>query len=169
MADISLDNKIILQWIPSHCNQEGNDIADCLAKEGSLLPQEDKTSSLSEMKTIIKSKLQLIWKEKHPKFNPSDPYYELSRQEQVIIFRLRTNHNRLKYHLYHKFRIGESDQCPCGTASQTSLHILQSCPLLETQRNRFWPNPVSETRKLYGSLEDLQRTATFISDAGIVI
>ena len=108
-------------------------------------------------------------KESHPAFNPKDPYYQLSRQEQVLIFRLRTKHNRLRHHLFHKFRIGQTDQCPCGTGSQTTEHILQTCPLLDTRRRKVWPEPVPETQKLYGALWDLQRTAYFISDAGVAI
>ena len=169
LANVSSEHKTILQWIPSHCCQFGNETADRLAKEGSILPQEDRTTSFNEVKTIIKTQLRAKWHEHHPNYNPADPYYKLSRQEQVIIIRLRTNHNRLKHHLYHKFKIGETDQCPCGTASQTAKHILQFCPILSTKRKMMWPDPVPETRKLYGALEDLQRTAAFITDAGVVI
>ena len=95
--------------------------------------------------------------------------YILELFEQVLIFRLRTKHNRLRHHLFHKFRIGETDQCPCGTGSQTTEHILQTCPLLDTRRRKVWPEPVPETQKLYGALWDLQRTAYYISDAGVAI
>ena len=37
---------------------------------------------------------------KHPRYNKADPYYLLTRREQVTVFRLRTGHNRLNYHLY---------------------------------------------------------------------
>ena len=101
----------------------------------------------------------------------SDTYHQLTRGEQVIIFRLRTNHNRLKHHLFHKFRIGETDQCTCSTDSQTGNHILQSCPLLEELRKKHWPGPTSTSvnQKLYGSLEDLRRTAAFVCETGLTI
>ena len=76
-------------------------MADQLAKEGSKLPQEYNFISFNEAKTIIKSNTEDLWKESHPAFNPKDPYYQLSRQEQVLIFRLRTKHNRLRHHLFH--------------------------------------------------------------------
>ena len=69
-----------------------------------------------------------MWKESRPAFNPKDPYYQLSRQEQVLISRLRTKHTRLRHHLFHKFRIGKTYQCPFRTGSQTTEHILQTSP-----------------------------------------
>ena len=37
----SYDIKLTLQWIPGHCNLQGNDIADKLAKEGARKKQPD--------------------------------------------------------------------------------------------------------------------------------
>ena len=171
LSELTAGHSVTLQWIPSHCDLSGNEIADHLAKEGSNLTQDDndRTTTYNESKTIIKSMTKSAWKQRHSAHNPKDPYYRLSRQEQVVIFRLRTKHNRLRHHLFHKFRIGQSDQCPCGTGSQTTEHILQMCPLLDTRRREVWPNPVPETVKLYGALRDLQRTAYYISNAGVAI
>ena len=135
------------------------------------MTQNNKTTNYSEEKTLIKANQQRIWKAKHPQFNKSDAYHQLTRGEQVIIFRLRTNHNRLKHHLFHKFKIGETDQCTCSTDSQTGNHILQICPLLEELRKKHWPGPTSTSvnQKLYGSLEDLRRTAAFVCETGLTI
>ena len=104
------------------------------------------------------SNQQRLWKANHPQYDISDPYHKLTRAEQVIISRLRTNHNRLKHHLLHKFRIGETDKCPCSTSSQTRNHILQECPRLEDLRKKHWlgPTPTSVNQKLYGILQDLR-------------
>ena len=171
IVKLSETNKLILQWIPSHCDLYGNEEADNLAKLGSKMTQNNKTTNYSEEKILIKANQQRIWKAKHPQFNKSDAYHQLTRGEQVIIFRLRTNHNRLKHHLFHKFRIGETDQCTCSTDSQTGNHILQSCPLLEELRKKHWPGPTSTSvnQKLYGSLEDLRRTAAFVCETGLTI
>ena len=53
-----------------------------------------------------------------------DPYYLLTRREQVTVFRLRIDHNRLNHHLFSKLRIGHTDQYPCSTGSQTTEHSL---------------------------------------------
>ena len=169
LASLNRSHAVVLQWIPSHCNLLGNETADCLAKEGAQQEQVDRSTNFSEAKTIIKAKLQNKWVQQHPHYNRTDPYYLLMRWEQVLVFRLRTGHNRLNHHLFSKLRIGHTEQCPCETGSQTTEHLLQSCPLYDALRNRTWPDPTPVARKLYGGLEDLQRTAYFIAETGLSI
>ena len=90
------------------------------------------------------------------------PNYHLyvNQMQQVTVFRLRTGHNRLNYHLYSKLRIGHTEQCPCGNGSQTTEHLLWSCPLYELLRKGIWPDHTPVDRKLYSSLVDLQCSAT---------
>ena len=70
---------------------------------------------------------------------------------------------------YETFKVGDTDQCPCGEEAQTAEHILQSCELYKELRVRTWPQPTLEAQKLYGCLTDLQRTAAFISETGLTI
>ena len=147
----------------------GNETADFLAKEGSTQEQTNRSTTYPEAKTIIKAKQQTKWKHQHPRHNRADAYYLLTRREQVAIFRLRTGHNRLKHHLFTKFHIGESEQCPCKTGSQTTEHLLQSCPLYRAQRDRTWPEPTPVAQKLFGDLGDLRRTAAFIEETEMSI
>ena len=122
------------------------------------------------MKTIMKAKQRSKWRHKHQRYNKADPYYLLTRREQVTVFRLRTGHNSLNYHLYSKLRIGHTEQCPCGTGSQTTEHLLQSFPTYESLRKGIWPDHTPVARKLYGSLTDFDvlppssRTLEFPSD-----
>ena len=167
LTDLSKRCNTTLQWIPAHCGLRGNELADTLAKQGAHLEQNDSTTTYSEEKTIIKSCLKRKWKLEHPKYNKADAYNQLERHEQVVIFRLRTNHNKLKQHLYRTFKVGDTDQCPCGEEVQTAKHILQRCELYKELRVRTWPQPTLEAQKLYGCLTDLQRTAAFISETGL--
>ena len=169
LASLCRRHEVTLQWIPSHCNLPGNEAADSLAKEGTTKEQVDRSTSYPEVKTILKAKQHSKWRHKHPRYNKADPYYLLTRREQVTVFRLRTGHNRLNYHLYSKLRIGHTEQCPCGTGSQTTEHLLQFCPTYEPLRKGIWPDHTPLARKLYGSLRDLQCTATFIGETGISI
>ena len=157
-----------LTWTKD-CNLSGNEAADSLAKEGTTKEQVDRSTSYPEVKTILKAKQHSKWRHKHPRYNKADPYYLLTRREQVTVFRLRTGHNRLNYHLYSKLRIGHTEQCPCGTGSQTTEHLLQFCPTYEPLRKGIWPDHTPLARKLYGSLRDLRCTATFIGETGISI
>ena len=158
-----------MQWIPAHCGIPGNEIADSLAKNGSEQHQEEKPTNYKEAKTLIKAIQHQRWSEKHPDYKSNDPYHKLDRADQVIIFRLRTGHNRLNYHLYQKFKIGQTDQCPCGTGSMTADHLLQSCPLHDDLRKRTWSGMVPTTVKLFGDLKDLQQTAAFIKRTQVPI
>ena len=131
--------------------------------------QVDKSTSYPEVKTILKAKQHSKWSHEHPRHNKADPYYLLTRREQVAVFRFKTGHNRLNYHLYSKLRIGYTAQCPCGSGSQTTEHLLQSCPIYEPLRKGIWPDDSPVACKLYGSLEDLWCTATFIEETVVSI
>ena len=47
-------------------------------------------------------------------------------RDQNIIYRLETNYNGQKHHMFEIFRIGGTNQCFCGNANQTITIIPQS-------------------------------------------
>jgi hypothetical protein len=51
----------------------------------------------------------------------------------------------------------------------TTDHILQSCPMHAAARARVWTTPTMLETKLYGTLEDLRGTATYIRDTELDI
>ena len=69
------------------------------------------------------------WKQQHPNYNQSDSLHKLNRTEQVLLFRLRTGHNRLNAHRYDKFKAGESEMCPRNADIMRAEHLLQQCQL----------------------------------------
>ena len=152
--------RLVLQWIPSHCDVAGNEEADKLAKLGAEKEQEENSVSYTEMKTVIKSLFRVS--------QPRDSYSQLSRQEQVIIFRLRTGHNRLNKHL-HRLKIVRSPGCKCGDDDQTAEHILQDCRDLQALRINTWPAAASLQDKLYGPVDMLRKTTQFIVGSGVQV
>ena len=132
-----------------------------MAKIGAKDEQPDNPVCLRESKTIIKALFK-------PPTIP-DGYHGLTRQDQVIIFRLRTGHNRLNQHLYRKMKVVPSPMCPCGEAEQDTSHILQDCKVFRQLREEVWPSPIPIEEKLYGPVEALQTTATFLKRSGLLV
>ena len=160
---------MVLQWVPAHCGIRENEKADKLAKDGAQKEQKQNLITLSEVNSIIKSHSRNTWMLRHPGYNPSDDYHKLGRREQVIIFRLRTGHNRLAHHMHRTFRIGETGDCPCGQGQMNAAHILQSCPSFADIRVKYWPQQTTAEEKLFGTLDGLRRTAAFIQETGLDI
>ena len=165
---LSSRTNLVLQWIPSHCGVHGNEEADRLSKEGSRLDQKEHPVTYAEAKTLLKHFFHNTWKKRLGATSQTDEIDRLSRKQQVIIFRLRTGHCRLQAHLY-RIRISHTEECPCGTSTQTQEHILQSCPQHDTLRQATWTEEVDLSEKLWGAATSLRRTADFITQTGIDI
>jgi hypothetical protein len=58
-------------------------------------------------------------------------------------------------HVWRKFRIGESDICPCDTEPMTVEHILGRCPRLATVRMEIWPEGTCLLDQLCGDKQQL--------------
>ena len=57
-------------------------------------------------------------------YNPIDKIFNLDRQDQMIMFCLRTGHTRLKHYLFHMYRVKQYYSCRCGHP-HTPEHALQ--------------------------------------------
>ena len=163
LMQLSKRHRLVLQWVPSHCGIPGNERADILAKEGAKLEQPCSRLTFKERKALIKSH------RKKTQNTGQDNFQFLSREEQVTLFRLRTGHNRLRHHMFTKFKIGSSPMCECRKAHQTTEHVLQYCDLLSTKRETYWPDPTDMTVKLYGPLTELQKTIKFIKETELQV
>ena len=152
LASFCRGHAATLQWIHLHCSVPGNEAADSLAKEGTTKEQVDRSTSYPEVKTILKAKQHSKWRHKHPRYNKADPYYLVTRQDQVTAFRLRTGHNHLNFHLYSKLPIGHTEQCPSRAGSQTTVHLLRSCPIYGPIRKGIWPEHTPVAHKQKGNL-----------------
>ena len=86
--------------------------------------------------------------------------------KQVVVLRLRTGHNRLNALTFKEMKLAPSPVGNCSLEDRTAEHILQRCPLLQTARQNVWSTAVQLDTKLYGSKEELEKTATFILQTG---
>ena len=147
----------------------------------------DRSTTYPEVKTILKDKQHSKWRHKHPRYHKADPYYLLTRREQVTVFRLRTQPPQLSpiFQTPHwpyravPLRYWQSDnrtstavlphlratqkgnlarphrqqniycspapstghsERESGQTTQTTEHLLQSCPIYEPLRKGIWPD-----------------------------
>ena len=159
--------EVTLQWIPGHCDIEGNEKADTLAKSGAESMQFENLVTHEEKKTAIRASVRNQWHERHPKFKREDPIHKLERANQVQIFRLRTGHNLLRDHMFRTFKIGNTATCECGQEPENAEHVLQRCLRYDEQRTAVWPGGAPLREKLYGDLEELGRTVVFLRQIGL--
>ena len=167
-------HEITLQWIPSHCNINGNEAADKLAKEGAMMHQPDKPVPQRTCKQIIKSNIQIEWVNGWaldktgrkifpfmPKPLKNDPLNKLERKEQSVIFRLRTQHAPLNYHL-NRINPMHEPLCPlCDHAYETTDHFLFECPNLKDIRQELLPSMPDIDNTLYGDVCQLIKTSKY--------
>ena len=161
LSKVAAGRHTVLQWVPSHCGIPGNEKADRLAKQGSECEQIEKEMTYFEKKRAI----QTARKEQPP---PKDEYHTLDRKEQIIIFCLRTGHNRLNKHL-HRLHLAVSPMCACGQDEQTVEHVLQVCPLYDHKRRTFWPSGLALHSKIYETRMELLTTIEFITSTRLTL
>ena len=166
--------EITIQWIPSHCNIDGNEAADKLAKEGSSMEQPENPVPQSTCKQMIKSNIQTEWMSDWaldktgrklfpymPKPNKKDNLNQLNRKQQTIIFRLRTQHVPLNAHL-NRINPMHEPLCPlCDHAYETVEHFLFDCQKLYDLRENFLPPKPDLENTLYGSVDQLGKTSEY--------
>ena len=140
-----------MQWIHSHCQIYGNEVANTLAKSGGRMEQVEQPASYLESKTLVKAAWRKPWEaEDPPYFHNIYNTHRLPGKQQRAIFRLRTGHVAFKAHL---FKVGKANSLVCsrGFAKQKVERILQDCPNLEATRRNTWPIPNSLQEKLRGA------------------
>ena len=100
LSRLATRHTISLQWIPSHCQIEGNEKADRLSKGRSCRNNLSPTL-YPEAKGLIKNSFRQSWKKKHNILSEDTSLQGLDRWQQTIAFRLRTGHCQLLLHMYH--------------------------------------------------------------------
>ena len=94
---LSNNCRVALKWIPAHCKVPGNEQADATRKASAQTEQPGANVSYQEKVTITKA-LMIPSQEK-------GAYHILSRPEQVIMVRLRTERNQWWAHMHNNLKM----------------------------------------------------------------
>ncbi|KAJ4442190.1 hypothetical protein ANN_12056 [Periplaneta americana] len=144
---ISLNKRIVFQWIPSHCGILGNENADSLAKGSTATYRPVTKSTYYSVKRFIKStyldfnKQNLITQSQGKKWNSlhQNPQLipDLRRKSSVAAFRLATGHDCFAKHL-HRIGIYQSPNCPlCNSNQEMDSEHLKICASVAGHDNIF--------------------------------
>ena len=147
--------EITFLWIPSHSGIHGNEIADQLAKlattsnlsnsifANTATKQANLQISTSEIKTVIKNHVYVLWDKFYNQSNTGLFYksffpsvFSISTSSSPILFRLRTGHCKLNSHL-HKIGLHSSGLCSSCFVPEDIEHVLLHCPRYSIPRNLF--------------------------------
>ena len=94
--------------------------------------------------------------------NPKDSINSLSRQDQSIIFQLRTGHIPLNFHL-NRFNPQRLPLCRnCDYAYETTVHVLFECQATKSIREELLPTESSIENVLYGDTQQLIKTSRLV-------
>ena len=136
-------------WIPSHCDVDGNEKADDLAKAGSESNQANVPISLKIRKAKIKG---VKWTPSHPRAvniykERRTPKREVeskwSRKVRTIYARIRTGHaNELQEYRTRVLEKDESPNCAECNLPEDTEHVLCHCVITEESRVRNWNGKV---------------------------
>ena len=142
---INLDINLYIDWCPSHCDINGNELADTKAKEaansGHALLIKPYTQ---EIYSVIKAKIRAKWEKQwggyrgfrhllDPGLSTKRVQYSDVRRLDVAYSRLRLGTNGLKENnLFHN---GADPMCPlCTDELESTQHFLLECPYHEFAR-----------------------------------
>ena len=141
----ALKNKTTIQWVPSHSNIPGNELADKAAKAAAKLERPDDLSlpiSYNTAKSIIKR----LVSDPNPSHARTAQVYEhysskkearkiTSRAAAALLAQLRSGHCLKLAHYRHRINNTESETCPkCGDEPKTVEHWIATCPALWQER-----------------------------------
>ena len=124
----------------------GNEMADRLAKAAASDSKAKITFNRLPMSTFIKKikdETQQKWQQEWDdctKARITKEFFPKVQDRQKLKISINptftamlTGHGKTRAYL-HGFKILEHATCPCGNESQTVEHIIEKCPILNTQR-----------------------------------
>jgi hypothetical protein len=146
-----------LFWVLGHSGIRGNEVADELAREGSVHHFVGQEPALGVSRQSIKKKIQCWLDKQHmalwqglagtqrqarelisgPCIAAKTRLLSFNRTQSKVVIGLLTGHNTFRRHL-HIMGLSDSPLCrKCGAEEETSAHVLCECEALATLRHTY--------------------------------
>ena len=146
---LSRNKSINFMWIPGHCGIPGNELADQLAKFSTTRPPEYIPIYFRDYFPLLFCKLRGVWQAQWDQTNTKlhqilpflrpFPLLRLTRQQEVILNRLRAGHSRLTHKYLMDPSLGNNaEPCPfCNDAALSVKHLFTECAELRPQQTLY--------------------------------
>ena len=127
--------RLIWQWIPSHCDVPGNELADEAAKDAAKMRGTGRQISLASSRSLVKKCIpvpppqHVRSKLVYSKMTSKSDAGVNTRHDQVLLARIRSGWDLRFAATRHRFNNEEDPSCPrCGAESEDMEHWLLRCP-----------------------------------------
>jgi hypothetical protein len=157
LNDISTLHTVGLYWVPGHAGVRGNEIADMLARSGSVQRFVGPEPFLGVSSQNIRGKIKCWMEKQHlalwrgpcstqrqawelisgPNLATGARLLSFNRTQSMVVIGQLTGHNTLRRHLYI-MGLSNNPICrKCGTEEETSGHSLRECEALASLRYTY--------------------------------
>lgn len=179
--------RVTIQWIPSHVNIKGNELADQLANQKTEETQDNfETLTLGDAVLLAKDEIWDSWREQYKQIsqNKGKAHYEfakepckqpwfknlqLNTEEIVTLTRIRANHCMTKDRKY-SWGWEQDDKCDTCQETENLEHILYQCKKYTNERAKH--NVLSNKKSLKDifqktQIDELKSITTFLKEIKI--
>ena len=161
----SLSGHVNIQWIPSHIDIPGNELADTAAKEATQLPaRDDLRVPFGVAKAVVKREIKDLpptpptVSATYSNYRPARDRKVTSRKDSALLAQLRSGHCLRLGHYANRIDPGKSAKClHCDEEDETVQHWL-ACPATRRTRSRIFDSPEVDLGVL---TRDIRRTLAY--------
>jgi len=141
--------EVTLCWVKAHAGILGNELTDTLAKKAATnesLTEDYKRIPKSVVKRELEEESVRKWQRnwtQNTKGSVTKEYFPNVEERLKMKLNLTQNytaivtgHGKIRAYL-HRFKIIQEPTCPCGTAEQTTDHLIFECETITKERERL--------------------------------
>lgn len=184
---------LIFLWVPAHCGINGNELADAIAKTGSVdgpiySRGVQAREYIPDIRTQVMNSWQLAWNQGNlgrfcysilPKVTLKPWFHNMDVNRQFIknMSRILANHYTLASHLF-RINMVSTNICSCQTGYEDIDHVIWICKKYDNKRHKLFRELNKSNKNLFTPIRDILAIKdlafmnivnSFITDAKIIL